>query len=305
MFMRSTTILIAAAFVFFWNSGFIGAEYGLPYARPFTFLFWRYAGVTLVIMVYLLVRNRLRLVKPGVALANGIVGILAHGVWLACVLLALDNGVPAGIVALVVALQPLATGALSGIVTGEPTPLYRWMGLVLGFAGVVITVTARMDFNSTASIFGYLIPFGSALSMTAATLIQRRLVIWDRTYKLPVDLALFYQGLGTVLVLAVPAVLLEGLATRWETPFIWTLAWLVVPVSVGAYALMWMLVSRMDATRVASLFYLGPPVTMLMAWLAFGDTLQVFDVIGLVVVLAGIVVTYTRLPVSSFYKNKL
>ncbi len=243
--------------------------------------------------------------KPGVALANGVVGILAHGVWLACVLLALDNGVPAGIVALVVALQPLATGALSGIVTGEPTPFYRWVGLVIGFSGVVITVAARIDFNSTASIFGYLIPFGSALSMTAATLIQRRLEIQDRTYRLPIDLALFYQGLATMLVLAVPALLYEGLSTSWETPFIWTLGWLIVAVSLGAYALMWVLISRMDATRVASLFYLGPPVTMLMAWIAFGDTVQVFDVIGLMVVLAGIVVTYTRLPVSSFYKNKL
>ncbi len=305
MFMRSTTILIAAAFVFFWNSGFIGAEYGLPYARPFSFLFWRYAGVTLVITVYLLVRNRLRLVKPGVALANSMVGIMAHGVWLACVLLALDNGVPAGIVALVVALQPLATGALSGLVTGEPTPFYRWVGLVIGFSGVVITVAARIDFNSTASIFGYLIPFGSALSMTAATLVQRRLVIWDRTYRLPVDLALFYQGLGTVLVLAVPAVLYEGLSTSWETPFIWTLGWLIVAVSLGAYALMWMLISRMDATRVASLFYLGPPVTMLMAWIAFGDTLKVFDVIGLIIVFFGIIITYSRLPGNSIYNNKL
>lgn len=302
--MRSTTILIAVAFVFFWNSGFIGAEYGLPYVEPYTFLFWRYCGVTLVIMLYLLARNRLRWVGTGVAMSNGIVGVLAHGIWLGCVLLALHHGVPAGIVALVVALQPLATGALSGVVTGEPTPLYRWIGLVIGFTGVAVTVTARMDFSSTESMFGYLIPFGSALSMTAATLIQRRLEIKDRTYRLPVDLSLFYQGLATMLVLAVPAVLCEGLSTRWEMPFIWTMGWLVVAVSLGAYALMWMLISRMDATRVASLFYLGPPVTMLMAWAAFGDTLQIYDVIGLVIVLSGVILTYSRLPGRSIYKNK-
>lgn len=289
---NNTTILIALAFVLLWNSGFIGADYGLPYTEPFTLLFWRYCGVTFLILLYLLARSRLRRVRPGVALANGIVGILAHGVWLSCVLLALDNDVPAGIVALVVALQPLATGALSGIVTGEPTPLHRWLGLILGFAGVVVTVTARIDFSNTASIFGYLIPFGSAISMTVATLIQRRLEIRNRTYSLPVDLTLFYQGLATMLVLAFPAVLIEGLPASWEMPFIWTMGWLIVPVSLGAYALMWVLISRMDATRVASLFYLGPPVTMLMAWAAFGDILHRMDVFGLLIVFAGIIVTY-------------
>ena len=289
---NNTTILIALAFVLLWNSGFIGADYGLPFTEPFTLLFWRYCGVTFLILFYLLIRNRMRRVGPGVAMANGIVGILAHGVWLSCVLLALDNDVPAGIVALVVALQPLATGALSGIVTGEPTPLHRWLGLILGFTGVVVTVAARIDFSSSASIFGYLIPFGSALSMTAATLIQRRLEIRDRTYSLPVDLTLFYQALATMLILAVPAVLIEGLPTSWEIPFIWTMGWLILPVSLGAYALMWVLISRMDATRVASLFYLGPPVTMLMAWAAFGDILYKMDVIGLLIVFAGIIVTY-------------
>ena len=84
----------------------------------------------------------------------------------------------------------------------------------------------------------------------------------------------------------------EKLQTKWEPEFIFTMIWLTIGVSLAAYAFMWRLVERMDATRVASLFYLGPPVTMLMAWIAFGDTLQIMDIAGLTVVVTGIVLTH-------------
>jgi len=137
-----STVFLAIAFVLLWNSGCIGAEYGLPYSAPFTLLFWRYWALVLILLVYLVLRSRAR--WPGVsAVAFAfLIGILAHGVWLGCALLSLQSGVPAGIVALVVALQPMATGALSGLVVGERTPIYRWLGLLIGFCGVAITVVA-------------------------------------------------------------------------------------------------------------------------------------------------------------------
>ena len=119
------TWLLIVAFVLFWNSGFIGADYALPFAEPLTLLFWRYLPLTLVLAVYLAWRQRL--VWPGARAAgmSMLVGILAHGVWLGCVAYSLFYGVPAGLVALVVALQPLVTGAFSGLVVGERTPALR------------------------------------------------------------------------------------------------------------------------------------------------------------------------------------
>jgi drug/metabolite transporter (DMT)-like permease len=76
--------------------------------------------------------------------------------------------------------------------------------------------------------------------------------------------------------------------------YVVTMAWLVVAVSFGAYALMWMLLIRIDATRVASLFYLGPPVTMFMGWLAFGDTPIISDFAGLAVVAVGVAAVMVR-----------
>ena len=281
----------AIGFVLLWNSGFIGAEYGLPYAGPFTLLFWRYLALALLVATYLLATGRFQRVDRSAAGFNMLMGILAHGMWLACVLLALDRGVPAGIVALVVALQPLATGALSGQVTGEKTHFFQWIGLVVGFLGVVLTVAFRIDFGSADSVFGYLIPLGSVVGITLSTLLQRRMELKGANLALPVDQTLLYQSLGTTLVAALPAIFAEQLTTQWKPVFISAMVWLVVAVSLGAYGLMWLLLKRLATTKVASLFYLGPPVTMLMAWFAFGDTVRTTDLIGLAVVFLGVVLT--------------
>ena len=291
---KRTTILLATGFVLLWNSGFVGAEYGLPYTGPFTLLFWRYLALTLVVFFYLLAVNRYRWIGWKRAAPNMLIGVLAHGVWLACVLLALDHEVPAGIVALVVALQPLVTGALSGWAVGERTNYFQWLGLLLGFLGVALSVGFRIDFASLSSVFYYLLPLGSVAAITVASLIQRRMDVKDKNSNLPVDLALFYQSLATTLALALPAIWAEKLATRWEPEFIYTMLWLILAVSLGAYALMWLLIDRLDATRVASLFYLGPPVTMLMAWLVFGDKVRTMDLVGLAVVFAGVFFTQIK-----------
>ncbi len=289
------TFTLILFFVLFWNSGFIGAEYGLPYAGPYTLLFWRYTALSLILSVFLLIRRKS--VWPGSTAAGlaAFVGILAHGVWLGCVILSLDRGVPAGIVALVVALQPMTTGALSGWVTGERTSMLQWAGLVIGFLGVFLVVGSRLNLGGASSpgLFGYLIPFGSVAAITVASLLQRRIELKSRHYLLPLAQTLFYQSLGTTILVALPAFYVEQLATEWTVPFITTMAWLIIVVSLGAYALMWKLLSRMDATRVAGLFYLGPPVTMVMGWLAFGDTLQLMDVVGLIIVAFGVSIVQT------------
>lgn len=294
--MKRSTILLITGFVLLWNSGFIGAEYGLPYTGPYTLIFLRYLAVTALLAFYLLLRKRLKWVGLKTVSLNMLIGFLAHGVWLTCVLLALDYGVPAGIVALIVALQPMATGAISGYVTGEKTNFHQWLGLILGFTGVVITVAFRIDLSSSGSLFSYLIPLGSVMAITIATLIQRKMEINNQSEKLPLDQTLFYQSLATMLPLALPAVLVEDLAIQWVPQFTFAMIWLILAVSLGAYFLMWRLIERLDATRVASLFYLGPPVTMFMAWLAFGDTIKIMDVVGIAVVFVGILLTSKTKP---------
>jgi drug/metabolite transporter (DMT)-like permease len=293
---------LIAGFVILWNSGFIGAEFGTPYAGPFSFLFYRYLALTLLLLLYLSVTKQLQWVGWRLARLEMLVGVLAHGVWLSCVLIAIDYGVPVGIVALVVALQPLATGALSGVAVGEPTPWNRWAGLVIGFSGVAVPVVSRVDFHNSAEVFAWLIPLGSVIAITAASLIQRKISLKKDYPEIPVALSLFYQSLTTTAAVAVPAVFMERLSVQWSPVFVLSLTWLVVGVSLGAYALMWILIDRIDATRVASLFYLGPPVTMLMAWIAFGDQVGGLDLTGLALVFLGVSLTY--IPPSSSHPKK-
>lgn len=279
-------------FVFLWNSGFIGAEYGLPFTGTWTLLLWRYGALTALLGLWLIVSKRIAWPGRRQAGRMAFVGVLAHGVWLACALLALDLGAPAGIVALVTSLQPLLTGALAGPVLGERTSARQWLGLVLGFGGVVIAVGARLSVDAGTPALGYIIPFGSVLGITIASLMQRRWARDDGAQSQPLDVTLFYQSLATTLALLLPAWLVEGFHTQWTAPFIATMAWLIVAVSLGAYGCMWRLLARDEATRVASLFYLSPPVTMLMAWLAFGDRLIATDILGLAVGAAGVMLVY-------------
>lgn len=295
---KQKTFWLITGFVILWNTGFIGAEFGLPYAGIFTFMFYRYLALTLLLLLYLYARNQLQWIGWGYARSQMLIGVLAHGVWLSCVFVALDYGVPAGIVALVVALQPLATGAFSGMVAGEPTPWKRWIGLVVGFTGVAVPVIYEVNFDNPTEVFAWLIPLGSVIAITAASLYQRKLSLEREYPEGSVAQSLFYQSLATTIAVAVPAMLSEGLSVEWNLTFISSLIWLVFGVSLGAYALMWMLIERIDATRVASLFYLGPPVTMLMAWLAFGDEVHLVDLTGLALVALGVFVTYLKVPSS-------
>lgn len=286
--------LLGVSFVLLWNSGFIAAELALPFTEPLSLLFWRYWILALVLFVYLAARRRLEWPGRQAVCLSLVVGILAHGVWLGCVFYSLKYGVPAGVVALVVALQPMATGALSGWAVGERTSIAGWAGLVIGFVGVMVAVLARMQFSNAESVVAYLIPFGSVLAITAASLIQRRLQVRQRTCVLPLDVGLFYQCLGTAVVVSLPAIVIEGLATEWSPVFVGGLLWLSFGVSLAAYALMWLLIVKVDATRVASLFYFGPPVTMLMAWVAFDDRLLATDVAGLVIISFGVAITHLK-----------
>lgn len=282
------------AFVLLWNSGFIGAEYGLPYTGPWTLLLWRYAALSGLLGLWLVASGRWTWPGRRAVGHTAVVGVLAHGVWLACVLLAIDMAVPVGIIALVTALQPLLTGAFSGLVVNERTGVRQWLGLILGFCGVAIAVGARLTLDAETPALGYLLPFGSVIGITVASLLQRRWARHSARATLPLDSTLFFQSAATTVVMLVPAWWVEGFATRWTMPFVATMAWLVIAVSLGAYWTMWQLLARQEATRVASLFYLSPPVTMLMAWIAFGDTLIFTDVLGLVVAGVGVWLVYRR-----------
>ena len=276
-----------------WSTGFIGARLGLPYAEPMTFLALRFA---LVIGVFALVLAVLRPALPsGRALGHeGVTGILLHSGYLGGVFAAIDLGMPAAMAALIVGLQPLLTGALAGPLFGERVGPRQWLGLALGLIGVGMVLGDDLNLQA-GTLFDW---FGltavgltviSLVSIAAATLYQKRFggrVDWRWGALAQYTAAGFVTG-GLALAL-------ETQQVTWSLDLAIALAWLVFVLSIGAIGLLMVLIKRGAAARVASLFYLVPPCTALVAWPLFGETFGWLALAGMAVVAVGVGLVNTK-----------
>ncbi|MDR9400529.1 MAG: DMT family transporter [Psychroflexus sp.] len=160
----------------------------------------------------------------------------------------------------------------------------------------------RMKMDNDAKLFGYLILLGSVLSISLANLIQRQMELNNAKNKLKTEQSLFYQSIATASVAFLPAIFLEGFSTEWDMQFTLSLSWLIIAVSLMAYGFMGKLLERISATKFSSLFYLGPPVTMIMAWLLLGDRIQITDIYGLLIVLSGLLFTQVDINENTYSK---
>lgn len=278
--------LLPLFFVLLWSTGFIGAKYGLPYAEPLTFLVARYV---LVIALMTLVALALRAPWPGSpreAAHIAITGLLLHGIYLSGVFISIDRGLPAGISALVVGMQPLLTGALAGLLLGERVSRQQWAGLALGFGGVALVVgsKASVDGVDSAALAYMLAPAVAALfGITAGTLYQKRFCP-----RFDLRTGSVVQFLPTLAVSFIVAMNTETMDIEWSGHFVFALLWLVVVLSVGAVSLLGLLIRSGSAVNVASLFYLTPPTTALIAWAMFDERLSPLAIAGMVVAVGGV-----------------
>lgn len=279
-------------FVVLWSSGFIGAKYGLPYAGPFTLLFIRYALVSLLLFGWLCCRRELRVINQAAIAHSAIIGLLAHGIWLSAVFGAIALGVSPWIVALITALQPMAVSVFSGPLLGERTSPIQWVGILMGLAGVGLVVATKVSLDANISWMAYGLPGIATISMTLATLYQRHINRSRPGQNLPVAASLFVQATTTAISLYPLAYFLEDVQVQWSNHFIFAIAWFVVVLSIGSYGLMLKLLRHRTATRVSSLMYLTPPVTLLLGFLLFGDVLAWEDALGLGITAIGVWLVY-------------
>jgi len=271
-------------FVLLWSTGFIAAKYGLPYAPPLSFLILRCVGAVLVLLpVVLLTRAPW---PRGRVLHVALAGLLLQAGYLGGVWSAIKIGMPAGLTALIVGLQPILTAFAAPLVGERVTPR-QWLGLVLGLSGVALVVYARLSLHALAPA-AVLLCVLALLSITAGTLYQKRFCP-----QFDLRTGTVIQFGASVAVLLPLAVLEEGfdyrLATiHWTPQFTGALLWSILALSIGAIFLLFRLISRNDATRVTSLLYLTPPTTALMAWLMFGEALSPLGLLGMAVAVMGV-----------------
>lgn len=284
--MSALSRLLPLFFVLLWSTGFIGAKYGLPYAEPLTFLVTRYA---LVITLMTLVALAMRAPWPANAREAAhiaVTGLLLHGIYLSGVFISIDRGLPAGISALVVGMQPLLTGALAGLLLGERVSRRQWMGLALGFGGVALVVGSKASVDSLApeTLWHMVMPAVAALfGITAGTLYQKRFCP-----RFDLRTGSVVQFLPTLAVSAIIALNTETMHIEWTGDFIFALGWLVVVLSVGAVSLLGLLIRSGSAVNVASLFYLTPPATALIAWAMFDERLSALAITGMGIAVGGV-----------------
>jgi drug/metabolite transporter (DMT)-like permease len=268
-------------FVFLWSTGFIGAKFGLPYAEPLSFLLTRY-GLVIALMTAIAVATRAPWPEdPAQWLHIGVSGVLVHAVYLGGVFVAIKHGLPAGITALVVGMQPLLTGFGAGWLLGEKVSARQWIGLALGFAGVGLVVSGKIG---DAALGPMLIPaLVALLGITAGTLYQKRFCA-----RFDLRTGSVIQFVPTALVTAVAVALFEDYRIEWTGEFLFALGWLVLVLSLGAISLLNLLIRSGSAVNVASLFYLTPPTTALIAWAVFGEKLTSTAAAGMALAVAGV-----------------
>ncbi len=285
---RSPALLADAlaplVFVLVWSTGFIVAKFGLPYSPPLTFLLLRYLGVIVLLLPTLLL---LRAPWPtGQAGHIAVAGVLVQAGYLSGVWTAIKYGMPAGLAALIVGLQPVLTGVCARWV-GEFVGLRQWTGLLVGLAGVALVVEDKLTLNG-ASVSGVLLCVMALFSITAGTLYQKRfcprfdlrsgaLIQFAASAAVTLPLAWWFEGLE------------PGLhAVQWSPQFIGALSWAVLALSIGAMFLLFALIRKNAATHVSSLMYLTPAATALMAWLLFDESFTLTGALGILLAAAGV-----------------
>ncbi|MBK9117193.1 MAG: DMT family transporter [Betaproteobacteria bacterium] len=273
--------LFPALFVLLWSTGFIAAKYGLPYAPPFSFLFYRFALVSVLMaaLAFVTGARRPRSLREWRDLALVALGV--HALYLGGVFVALDGGMAAGTSAMLVGMQPILTVVLAHYWLGEPVRIRQWAGLVLGLAGVWCVVRLKVDFGGALS--GLVASAIALVGISVGTLYQKR-------HCAHVDLisGAAVQYAVCAAVFAPLAWLVDARPVQWVPSFVFALSWSVLVLSVGAITLLYWLLRHGAAANVARLFYLVPPVTAVMAWLLFGETLDALAIAGMALICLGV-----------------
>jgi drug/metabolite transporter (DMT)-like permease len=272
-----------STFVILWATGFIGARYAMPWCEPFLFLAARFAIAGAIIAVFAAVSGINWPARETAAHAI-ISGSLIHGVYLGAVFWAIRNGLPAGMSALIVGIQPLLTALMAGAALKEKVSHKHWAGLATGLVGIALVLWPKLNFTGpgvNAATLGASVL--AVLAVSAGT-------IWQKRFVTGADLrgTTAFQYLGAFLVAAPMTLLLENQQFTITRELVFAMVWLVAVLSIGAIFLLMRLIQDGAVSKVASLFYLVPAVTALMAWLLFNETLNAVQIAGMLITAFGV-----------------
>jgi drug/metabolite transporter (DMT)-like permease len=268
-------------FVILWSSAFITTKPIIDNSDPFSALAFRFFFVAIGFYLFSLYSKQSIIVNQKNLIESVFSGILFHGFYLGGVFYSISIGMPTGIAALIVTLQPVLTNALSGPILGEKVTLKQWIGVLLGFVGA--TLVLGLDIGSDIPLLGLIATIIALIAITTSTIWQKKL-----SNNLPLPVSNFYQAVGGCLFHILIIILFAKPYINFSQTFIIAMSHQIFLVSFGAFTILMYLIKNNSASKTVSIFFLVPATSAFMAWLFLNENLTNLDLLGFLITTIGV-----------------
>ena len=268
-------------FILLWSSAFITTKPIVDNSDPFSALAFRFFFVALGFYVFSIYTKQKLIVNQKNLIESVLSGVLFHGFYLGGVFYSISIGMPTGIAALIVTLQPVLTNAISGPILGEKVNKKQWTGVLLGFLGAVLVL--GLDVGSNIPILGLIATIIALVSITTSTIWQKKI-----SNNLPLSVSNFYQAVGGCLFHILAILLISKPYISFTDTFLIAMSHQIFLVSFGAFTILMFLIKNNSASKTVSIFFLIPATSAFMAWLFLNETLTTLDIVGFVITTIGV-----------------
>ena len=268
-------------FILLWSSAFITTKPIIDNSDPFAALAFRFFFVAIGFYLFS-VYSKLSIIIERKNLVESVLsGVLFHGFYLGGVFYSISIGMPTGIAALIVTLQPVLTNAFSGPILKEKVTKKQWIGVILGFSGASLVL--GLDIGSEIPLFGLIATIIALISITASTIWQKKL-----SNNLPLPVSNFYQAIGGCLFHILVIIIFTEPYIDFTKTFFIAMSHQIFLVSFGAFTILMFLIKKNSASKTVSIFFLIPTTSALMAWFFLDETLNNLDLIGFFITTVGV-----------------
>ena len=268
-------------FIVLWSSAFITTKPIIDNSDPFSALAFRFALVAFGFFLFSIYSKKKIIVNRKNFFESFLSGVLFHGVYLGGVFFSISKGMPTGIAALIVTLQPILTNVLSGPILNEKVSVKQWIGVLLGFSGAVMVL--GFDIGTEIPTIGLVATIVALIAITTSTIWQKKL-----SNNLPLSVSNMNQALGGFIFHIIIIILFAEPYIDFSTTFLIAMSHQIFLVSFGAFTILMLLIKRNSASKTVSIFFLIPPTSAFMAWLFLNEKLSNLDLLGFLIATIGV-----------------
>jgi drug/metabolite transporter (DMT)-like permease len=273
--------LFPVLFILLWASAFVTSKAIVSDSSPFAALSLRFGFVSIGFFLFCFFTNNKIILPIKFFFKASVIGICFHGLYLGGVFYAIDKNLSVGITAIIVSLQPILTAIFAGPLLKEVVTWKQWLGIILGFIGTLLVI--GFDIGESIPLIALAASIIGLTAITSGTLLQRKIGI-----DIPLATSNFYQAFSAFVFLIIVTYLFESPFINFSRDFILSMSWQIIFVSFGAFTILQYLINTGTASRTATLFFLVPPVSVVMAWLFLNEQMNIIDIMGLVIATIGV-----------------